>query len=390
MKIGAQHLTYCTNIHPAQTWPEVAAALSTYVPAVKAGLDVAGPLGVGLRLSAEAAATLQTPAALDALRGLLDAHGLYVFTINGFPYGRFHGAPVKAAVYLPDWTEPERASYTDDLAAVLVAVLPDGVTGSISTVPGGFEVPPARVEALASALVDQAARLWGLAERTGKTVTLALEPEPCCFLETIDQAVRFFTEHLFGPSAVRRFAAATGLHRSDAAVMLRRHLGLCLDTCHAAVEFESASGTLAALAGAGITIAKAQLSSGLRVPQMNAAAAAALADFAEDTYLHQVVEQRAGTLARWLDLPEALAAWDGSAVEWRVHFHVPIFVETLPAFSTTSGFLRALLQAGLPTEHLEVETYTFDVLPPELRAGGVVELITRELAWARSRLLDGR
>ncbi len=386
MRVGAQHLTYCTNIHPGESWAEVHAMLRTTVPAVKAELGRAGAFGVGLRLSAAAARELRAPEASERLVEALATHDLYVVTLNGFPYGRFHGAPVKAEVYRPDWRDVERERYTDDLAAALAAVLPEGERGSISTVPGGFRVPEGDVAAMAAKLLQQAARLWRLAEDSGKHIALALEPEPECFLETTSDAVAFFEAHLLSQSGLRVFRDATSLAGAEAEAALRRHLGVCLDACHAAVEFESGAAALGALRRAGICVPKIQLSSGLRIPEMTPAAAQALRAFAEDTYLHQVVERRGDQLVRWLDLPEALEAWDGAPSEWRVHFHVPIFVDELAAFSTTSSFLADLLQEDLRDAHLEVETYTFDVLPPDLQADGVVPAICRELRWAREQL----
>ena len=90
------------------------------------------------------------------------------------------------------------------------------------------------------------------------------------------------------------------------------------------------------------------------------------------------------------DLGEALGpngARDGA--EWRVHFHVPVFLETLPEFGTTQAFLKEILhihRAAPVSRHLEVETYTWDVLPPDLVAGSVEDAVTRELRWVLAEL----
>ena len=207
------HLSYCTNIHPGESWAEVRANLERYLVPVRERVAPGEPFGVGLRLSAESARALATPEALEELRGFLRAHDLYVFTINGFPYGPFHGRPVKEQVYLPDWLDPERLAYTDQLADILAALLPDGVEGTISTVPGAF-APRVHGEAdqarMAQALLDHVAHLVRLRATTGRRVALALEPEPCCFLETIAEAVAFFERYLFSAAAVARVVGRDG------------------------------------------------------------------------------------------------------------------------------------------------------------------------------------
>jgi len=393
------HLSYCTNIHPGESWAEVRANLERYLVPVRERVAAGRPFGVGLRLSAESARVLAAPEALDELRDFLRSHDLYVFTINGFPYGPFHGRPVKEQVYLPDWLDPERLAYTDRLADILAALVPDGVEGTISTVPGAFaprvhgDVDQAR---MSHAMLDHVAHLVRIRRDTGKRVALALEPEPCCFLETIAEAVSFFERHLLSTAAVDALAASTGLSRADAEQAIREHLGVCLDACHLAVEFEDPPQVLAALGAAGIRVPKVQVTAGLRVLLDDGAEATldALGAFADDVYLHQVVERRAdGTLVRHLDLPQALAAARGAsgAREWRVHFHVPVFRERYGLFEGTQGYVAELLrlvQQGQVSEHFEVETYTWDVLPEEFRREGIVAGICREIEWTVGRL-DG-
>jgi len=395
---GPAHLTYCTNVHRGESWPDIFAALREHLPAVKRQASPGAPMGVGLRLSAIAAEALDAPAELGALREFLASEQLYVFTINGFPYGPFHGERVKEQVYAPDWRAPERLAYTDRLANLLAALLPDdqpGLTGSVSTVPGAFLADAcgnAR-DAIAEALLRHAAHLAALEDRTGRRITLALEPEPMCLMETTAEAAGFFEDYLFTAGAAARFAALSGRGQAAAEALLRRHLGLCLDACHAAVEFETPADSLAALRRAGIAVMKLQLSSALVVPQMDAVAAELLRRFDDGVYLHQVVEQGPDGLTRYLDLPEALAAWHADGVhgrEWRVHCHVPVFHDApLGHLATTQPTLLDLLARqrddGI-SPHLEVETYTWDVLPLELRQGGLDAAISRELAWVRDRL----
>lgn len=402
---GEPHLTYCTNIHPGESWAEVFSALDAFVPAVKARVSPEAPFAVGLRLSARAATELLVPQELDRFRGFLAERALYVPTINGFPHGAFHGVAVKEAVYLPDWRDPARLAYTCDLADILAALLPeDGhVTGSISTVPGAFRPAiqgPADVERMASHLRKHAAHLHALRERTGKTISLALEPEPFCYLETASEAVAFFERHLFTRESVSRFAALAGTSLSVAEEALRRHLGVCYDTCHGAVLHEDPAGALRELRRAGIRVGKLQLTAGLEVDfaALGADEAArrgllrALRPFAEGVYLHQVMAREGEGLYRALDLPEALAEAErdpSRPTVWRIHFHVPVFREVMGPFRNTQPFLRdllAIVKEEPISDTLEVETYTWDVLPPEHRTEAVSEAIARELDWVRGRL----
>ena len=364
MQLAGAHLTYCTNIHPGESWAEVRANLARHTVAVKARVAPGRPFGVGLRLSARAAAEL-APEVREVRRWLADL-GLYVFTINGFPHGAFHGTAVKDAVYRPDWREPARLAYTNQLADLLAVLLPDGVAGSISTVPGGFRARGAADAEVAANLARATAHLAALEARTGKHITLALEPEPACAIETLAEAAAFFAA--YDPD--------------------RRYLGVCLDACHAAVEFEPLDAALAALAAARVTIAKVQLSAGLRIAPVDVGARAALARYAEDVYLHQVVARRGAELVRYVDLGVALAD-RAPADEWRVHFHVPIFRAELGPFASTQAYLVEQLahHTRAPiAPHLEVETYTWDVLPAELRDQPIDDAIARELTWVMERL----
>lgn len=389
---GLGHLTYCTNIHAGETLAEVRAGLARYLPPIKAAVSPEAPFGVGLRLGHAAAEGLRDPAALEALKGFLADGGYYVFTLNGFPYGPFHGRAVKENAYRPDWSEPERLAYTDHLADVLAALLPAGLEeGSVSTVPCTFKPwAQGRIEAIVEHLVRHVAHLVALRERTGKTVSLALEPEPHCYLETVEEAVAFFDEHLFSRAGVARLAALAGVSAAAAEAAMRRHIGLCYDVCHAAVEFEDPRASLARLRASGIRIGKLQLSSALRVAALDETSARHLAAFAEPVYLHQVVQKSNGALRRFADLPQALeTAREARGAEWRVHFHVPVFLEQLQHFGTTQAFLAEILRLHREdpvSAHLEAETYTWDVLPEEYRKADLATAIARELDWVKAQL----
>ena len=387
-------LTYCTNIHAGETWPEVFDNLKRHLPRVREHVVGDVPFGVGLRLSGEAAQTLCDDAELDRLRDFSQNESLYVFTLNGFPYGRFHGEPVKAEVYQPDWTTRARVNYTKNLARVLGALLPEAVAGSISTVPAGFKArlqEPKSVAQVVAHLVEIAAELHCTQQETGKELVLALEPEPCCLLETTAETVDFFENEILGRSARTELARLLDIDEVGAEPILRRHLGVCLDACHAAVEFEEPCDTLARLDSAGLRVAKAQLSAGLRLPELSRETLGALEQYDERVYLHQVVARaNDGQLLRFCDLSEAFASDQARrAAEWRVHFHVPLYTEHLDGFVNTQPFLSELLdrQRVEPfTEQLEVETYTWDVLPEQHKSEDVTVSIARELEWVLERL----
>ncbi len=386
------HLTYCTNIHRGESWAETFAALRTHTRALRQRIAPDAPFGIGLRLSARAAAELTDARLRDEFRRWLDANRMYVFTLNGFPYGPFHGAPVKTSVYRPDWTSPERLAYTQRLFEWLAEWLPPGLEGSVSTLPGSFktfQLDPTAHARIRTHLWQCVEFIAGLSERTGRRLWLALEPEPLCLLETTAETVAFF-------QSLRE------AHPDDP--RLNEHLRVCYDTCHFAVEFESPAEALRTFANHGIRPGKIQLSNALRL-RPDPEARAAVRRFADPVYLHQVVVRRAdGRLVRYADLPDALASEppedsqsltyassdSPTAPEWRVHFHVPLHHPPQTLFGNTAADLETLfdvLQAD-PTlcPHLEIETYTWEVLPPELKAPDVVEQLAAEYQWVLARL----
>lgn len=364
-------LGYCTNVHAGATWEQTRRNLAEHAPAVKrlAGHD--SPMGIGLWLPASVARELLEGDRVGELGDLLEEHGLLAYTFNGFPHGDFHQPVVKHRVYEPDWSDPARVSYTKDLVEILARLLPHGAEGSISTLPVGWKT----IEA-----VDEAARnLRGVAQHlrrthheTGALIHLDLEPEPGCYLERGEDVVRFFTEHL----------GDTG-----------GHLRVCHDVCHAAVMFEDQAAMFGRYDAAGIRVGKVQVSSAPRcdfdalAPAGRRAAAGALARFREPRYLHQtVIRDAAGTTVFHEDLPAALSGLRGDpAGEWRVHFHVPVYLERIGALGTTRDHVEQCLAllAGRGVSHWEVETYAWDVLPEDLRRDTLAEGIADELAWVR-------
>lgn len=390
------HLTYCTNIHRGERLEEVRAALERHLPEVKRRVAPDRPFGLGLRLSAIAAEALDDTRNFDGFARLLADLDVYVFTLNGFPYGPFHGTRVKEEVYQPDWSTPERLAYTNRLADLLARLLPEEGEGSISTVPGTFRplaAEPARVEAIATNLLRATAHLVDIERRTGRRIALAVEPEPACMVETTEEFVRFFEDRLAVRGRLSEFARFADLPRGAAEEALRRHLGICFDVCHAAVEFEEVEESLDLLERRAIAVPKLQLSAALRLSPVTAEGAAGLRPFEDAVYLHQVVARTpSGRLSRHTDLDEAQAALAAGeeAEEWRIHFHVPVFMAELEGpLATTQDVLARVLdrQRERPvSRHLEVETYTFEVLPETFRQVEIEEAVARELLWVRDRL----
>jgi len=393
---GGSHLSYCTNIHPGETWPEVASALRTSLPRVAKRVATGAPFGVGLRLSAQAARELDTdPRAFAELTTLLAEVGGYVPTLNGFPYGEFHRGSVKQAVYLPDWQERRRVDYTlclARLAARLALALPGSPKDpSISTVPGCFRAlgTQAAQDLIGSHLREVAVALSRLESETGVKVTLGLEPEPACLLETTSEGVDFLLEHVEGGQELRRQAVLLGLTEEALRIIAHRHVGLCLDTCHAAVGFESAAETVALLRREEVLLTKIQVTSALALPVATPETLSELAAFADEVYLHQVTVETPTGLCRLLDLPEALADPSLLGLPWRVHFHVPVSEDAVGGLATTRPFLEEILKAQRArplTSQLEVETYTYDVMPTGLRGSSVEDVICQELEWTRKQL----
>ena len=378
MQIGPNlHLAYCTNIHRGDDWPETFSSLEKYTLAVRERVCPDLPYAIGLRLSDLASRQLSEPRALDHFHRWLHEHRCYVFTINGFPFGQFHGTKVKEQVYRPDWTHPDRLAYTNRLFDLLVQLVPEGVEGSVSTLPGSFkefittDEQRAQIREHLWQCIDHIERC---ATRHGRTLHLGVEPEPLGLFETSAETARFFEE--------------MAAHRPGDA-RLRKFLGVNYDTCHLAVEYEEPADAVAALHKAGIRLSKIHLSSALQLTPDDAAQAW-LRRFADDTYLHQVVARKAdGSLRRDRDLDVALKQPEGDR-EWRIHFHVPLHATTLAHGQTTAPHLLGLMdllakQPGL-CSHLEMETYTWEVLPEELRAAAVVDQLVREYEWTLAEL----
>lgn len=392
-------LTYCTNIHSSQGVNEVMANLERYAVPLKARLSPQEPFGVGLRLSGAESAELLSEGRLTQFKTFLDERGLYVFTMNGFPYGPFHGEAVKANVHAPDWRDEERVRYTLRLIEILAQLLPEGMEGGISTSPLSYKAwidgeDEATWQLLTRNIVRVVEALVRVRAARGAFIHLDIEPEPDGLLERSDELAAFFQGRLLEGGA-RALAERLGGSVEQARAHLADHLQVCFDTCHVAVAYEDPAGALENYQRAGMRIGKIQVSSAVKValPTDLAArqdTARALAPFVESTYLHQVLQKnRDGGVTQFPDLPPALEHLnDPQACEWRVHFHVPIFVERFGQLSSTQDAIRrtfGLLRAQAFTRHLEIETYTWDVLPPDLKSP-LLDSIEREYKWVQDVL----
>jgi sugar phosphate isomerase/epimerase len=366
---AGHHLAYSTNVHPGETWDETFKALAKHTLAVRRAIAPHEPFGIGLRLSDRASRELIDPRTLSSFRRWLERNDCYVFTINGFPFGKFHGGPVKERVFAPDWTTSERLEYTNRLFDILATLLPNDCEGSVSTLPGSFKEFAAgeeQIDAIKRNLWRCVDHIAALSERSGHQLHLGLEPEPFGLFENTAETLRFFERLQSGRAADDRLA---------------RHLGVNYDACHFAVEYEDPKKSLTALRAAGIRIGKLHLSSALRTTPSRESSAL-LQPFADHVYLHQVIARTArGDLRRFKDLPIALAE-NEPAAEWRIHFHVPLYAEVKRPLATTIdhvvGVLDWLATTPGSCSHLEMETYTWEVLPDHLRRTHLADQITRE------------
>src|SRR6478752_6707116 len=353
---GLGHLTYSTLVHPGDTWEDMWTSLTTYVPQVQKRVCPTAPFGVSLRLSNASATTLvKSKPERDKLKSFLADNNMYLYTVNAFPYGPFKNQIVKELVFKPN------------------------VTGKVV------------IDSYTEHVMRVAARLIDLEKRTGRTVTLALEPEPFCFLETTDETVDYFTNHLYTGKSAEMLAKLSGLPISEAIIAQRRFIGTVFDICHQAVVYEDIAVSLQKLVDAGIPIFKLQEAAAMRVPNVTQKIVDTLRRYAKTIYLTQTVEKKDGKLNRFLNLEDAFKAWETNPGprEWRTHFHVPVFLDDLGEFGTTRFAIEDALKfhkAKPLSRQLEIETYTWDVLPDHLKSGDIVDYVSREIEWVKGQL----
>lgn len=387
-------LTYCTNVHPGAGWADVLANLERFVPPLKARFAPDRPFGIGLRLSNIDSVELLDGDNLAEFKQWLTANGCYVSTMNGFPYGPFHQTAVKEHVHAPDWRRDDRVDYTLRLATILAAILPDGEDGGISTSPLSYAGWVERDDRDAwETMTWNILRVGEFLIRhkivTGQVIHLDIEPEPDGLLGSMAELIDYVEGWLL-PLGIRSLSDRLSVSKEAARRELLEHVRVCFDTCHVALGYEDPELVLDRFDDLGIKVGKIQVSSALKIKMPPAGeeripVEEALVPFDEPTYLHQVIQRNNdGELVRYPDLPVAMPLiHDDEAVEWRVHFHVPIFVEHYATFGSTQETIVETLdlvrRRGF-TDQLEIETYTWDVLPKAMK----VELgssIAREYEW---------
>ena len=393
---GYGHLTYSTLVHPGDTWADMKHSLQTYVPEVKSRVCPDKPMGVSLRLSNSSVETLLAdPSERTWLKEFLIKESLYVFTVNAFPYGPFKNQIVKAEVYEPDWTTEKRTKYTMNIADILAEVTGKDVEPTIQTAPLAFRpkvTTPEYIAAFNENIYRVIAHLMNLEIRTGRRVKLAVEPEPFCYLETIPETVEWFNKYIYTLDAAKAISKISGQPLSECFGATRRYLGIVLDICHQSVEFESIADDIQSLNESCIPIFKLQEAAALQVSLVTPEIVEELKKYTGTIYLSQTTELRDGKLTKFLNLEEAIEGYEkdpSGTREWRTHFHVPVFLKDLGPFQTTRGGIDAALKehAKNPlSNHLEIETYTWDVLPEHLKTGDITEYVVRELEYVRDEL----
>jgi len=400
MQRSSGEITYCTNVLPGISWPEHFFHLQKAVPAIKAAVSPNKPLAIGLRLANEASMVLQQPAERAVFKKWLQEHDCYVPLMNGFPYGSFHETVVKDQVHAPDWLTAERVEYTIRLAEILADLLPADMEGGISTSPLSYrfwhaaESRKAVLEKTTLNLLKVVERLVRLKQETSRVIHIDLEPEPDGLIENGTEFLEWYTGYLL-PLGTSFLADKLGCDDKQAAEWIKAHVHICYDICHFAVNYEDHAAMIKRLQELGIKIGRVQVSAALKALLPEAAGQRkdildAFRTFNEDVYLHQVVAlKKNGAQHKYPDLPEALSeAPDADVVEWRSHFHVPVFIENYGLLqSTQRDILEVLLlhkQENL-TRWLEVETYTWAVLPGDLQLP-LNDSMIRELQWLQQVL----
>ncbi|MEE9362172.1 MAG: metabolite traffic protein EboE [Cellulophaga sp.] len=389
------HVTYCTNIHPGENWESTFESFKKYIPTIKGEVSNKEAFGIGLRLSNTASEELNNGENLVLFKKWLEEEQLYVFTMNGFPYGNFHKEVVKDMVHAPDWTTDDRVIYTKRLFGQLAELLPEGMEGGISTSPISYKhwhntngLQDVFLKG-AENFIEVLLQLYKIEKETGKYLHLDIEPEPDGLLENSDEVIRFFTDYLI-PVAKKIIKERLAIDEDSAIAILHRHITVCYDVCHFSLAYEEPKDTLEKFKESGIKVGKIQVSSALKIlfdKDNSAEIWDSLAKFNETTYLHQVTEKVGETVKTYNDLPVVLENRN-DFTELRAHFHVPIFLEKFDAlYSTQDQILKviAYLKEQDVSKHLEIETYTWDVLPDSLRTDLSTGVI-RELNWLKERL----
>jgi len=390
------HLSYCSNIHPGEDWNQTLHSLKSYLPKIKKEVSPENPFGIGLRLSNIASLGLNEGNNLQDFKDWLEDNQFYVFTMNGFPYGNFHNERVKDMVHAPDWTTVERLEYSQRLFDQLAFLIPEGVSGGISTSPISYRHWHSTIDALDKAFIAGAEgmaeivlQLVDIEKKTGKHLHLDIEPEPDGMIENSDELLHFYDAYLI-PIGTKKLIETFGCNEETAKNLILGHITVCYDICHFSLAYEEPAYTLEKFKKAGIKVGKIQVSSALKIlfeKGENEEVWQSLAQFNEPTYLHQVTEKVGSQVITYKDLAEVLEKRP-KVSELRSHFHVPIFLEKYDhLFSTQDQIIKVLeyLKKDQFSDQLEIETYTWDVLPKDLKTE-LSDSIIRELEWLKNNI----
>jgi sugar phosphate isomerase/epimerase len=393
MQFNNTHLTYCTNAHTGNTWDETFKNLKKHTLQIKK-LNGHTSFGIGLRLSNKAATELLKPSQLKQFKEWLQTNEMYVFTINGFPFGDFHHTKVKENVHYPDWESDARLEYTKKLFNILNTLLPENIDGGVSTSPISYrfwhdknDLCTIKTRATKQ-LIELIKYLDSLSQQSNKELHLDIEPEPDGLIETSDELINFFNDFLI-PIGRHDLSNALSITADNAEKLIRKHIRCCFDICHFSVEFEDPIETVKKLKNAKIDIGKVQISAALS-GKVSRQLKKHLKPFDEPTYLHQtVIRTKTHELIRFKDLNEALSNWnENDWEEARTHFHVPLFTNQYNAIESTQNDVKKCLAyfKNKPfSHHLEIETYTWNVLPKALQIDHN-ESIIREINWVKKEL----
>jgi len=390
------HLTYCTNIHPGQDWKSTFESIKQHVPGIKSEVSKEQPFGLGLRLSNKASEELEMGNNMSEFKQWLDTNHLYVFTMNGFPYGNFHDERVKDMVHAPDWTTNDRLAYTKRLFRQLSELLPEGMNGGISTSPITYKYWHKTDSAIKNAfetgaknMLEVAFQLHNIENITGKYLHLDIEPEPDGLLENSEEVLAFYADFLV-PMGITYFKQELGVDANKAEAIIKKYITVCYDVCHFSLAYEEPIDTFTKFKANDIKVGKIQVSAALKIlfnGKSDEKIWEQLSQFNEPTYLHQVTEIIDGKVKTYSDLPLVLEG-ERNHKELRAHYHVPIFLEKYgELFSTQDHILKTMqyLKLDSISEHLEIETYTWDVLPVALKQDLSVSII-REIEWFKSHM----
>jgi len=391
------HLTYCSNIHPGEKWADHFQSLRDNIPYIRQQLAPGQSFGLGLRVANEASIELSKPEVLQEFKNWLQEQDVYVFVINGFPYGGFHNTVVKDNVHTPDWTTTDRLGYTIRLFRILAELLPEGMHGGVSTPPLSYRLWWTTMEEKMNAteqatdhvlqLLDE---LIKIEKETGKLLHLDIEPEPDGILDNAVDFVKWYRDVLL-PRGIAYLSEKHGATSEEATATILKHIQLCYDICHAAVGFENPEEILQSLQEIGIQVGRIQVSSALKVnfSSEKEIKLKAIETFDEPVYLHQVVAlNKDETKSHYPDLKEAIRDWNDNQKEWRVHFHVPLFIHSYGVLESTQGDIIKTLAIHREkpfSSFLEVETYTWGVLPEDMQKP-IGESIVREIEWVKKIL----